>query len=1040
MTLKQPSQQLGLGVLLTLKIWSIITSAGLAQSITVAPDGTSTIIDHNGKTYHIEGGTQVGENLFHSFQTFGLSAGEIANFQSHPSINNIFGRVVGGNISMIDGLIQANSNLYLMNPAGMVFGPNASLNVGGDFFATTADRIGFENGWFNATGTNDYAQLAGTPNQFAFISENPSAILNQGSLQTAGDLSFISGTVQNQGEIISTQGNITLAAVPGTRLVNLAQPGMLLSLDLPETALNQDISLLDLPGLLTGPVGDVDITGTVQGEQIDLYAAGRVIPSDPSLMQGKTRVIRFSETGENPEQAVFIDRRADNPEALLYGAESGTVTQIIDRDENGIDVVTQQLREISNVVGELESVAIVAEGNAGNFWLGDQWIRSKNIADYQQQLQTWGDTLTKNADILLYSCFTALDATGEALINNLANLTGADVAASVDLTGSSLYGGDWELEAKTGTIEGRNPFTAETWTQWEGKLATLTVQNAGDNLTVDGSLTLREALQAANTDSLVDGQMGSGTDTIMFDTSGVFATAQTITTTLGEFTISDDVVIQGTGQSQLAIDGGGTNRVFNITNGDVTLRNLTVRNGRTTLSGGGIQLNSFTNSLMLEQVNIIGNSAGLRGGGIYAFSKVTAIGSFISGNVAGFSGGGISSGNDVTVISSTVLSNSAVNRGGGIYTNFSSSTTVTNSPVSGNSAGDLGGGIFALNDATITNSTVSGNSAINRGGGIFALNGTTTLNNSTVSGNLASLRGGGIYALNGATTLTSSTVSGNLASLRGGGIYALNGATTLTSSTVSGNSVGLRGGGIYALNGATTLTSSTVSGNSAGVLGGGIYTANTVTVTNSTLSGNSAGNNGGGIVTSNNVTLTNSTVSGNSAGNNGGGIYAVNNTTATQSTVSGNSAGNQGGGIFQQSGAVNLLNATIAFNRSSLGGGIAVNGTQSNSIVNSIVANNSGSTGADINANFSTSTVSHSLIQNIAGITGLTLTDGVNGNIIGQDPRLAPLANNGGSTLTHALFPESPAIDAGDNSVLSFSLDQRGQIRIFNGTVDMGAL
>ncbi|WP_204101727.1 MULTISPECIES: filamentous hemagglutinin N-terminal domain-containing protein, partial [Spirulina sp. CCY15215] len=89
-----------------------------------APDGTGTIINYNGNTYHINGGTQAGANLFHSFQEFGLNPQEIANFLSNPDILNVVGRVTGGNPSIIQGLIQltgGNSNLFLMNPSGWVF-------------------------------------------------------------------------------------------------------------------------------------------------------------------------------------------------------------------------------------------------------------------------------------------------------------------------------------------------------------------------------------------------------------------------------------------------------------------------------------------------------------------------------------------------------------------------------------------------------------------------------------------------------------------------------------------------------------------------------------------------------------------------------------------------------------------------------------------------------------------------------------------------------------------------------------------------------
>jgi len=114
-----------------------------AQSIAPAPDGTGTLVEYQGNTYHISGGTQAAANLFHSFQTFGLNAGEMAHFLAHPSPQNILARVTGGDPSIIHGLIQVtggNPNLYLMNPAGIVFGPQASLNVPADFIATTADR------------------------------------------------------------------------------------------------------------------------------------------------------------------------------------------------------------------------------------------------------------------------------------------------------------------------------------------------------------------------------------------------------------------------------------------------------------------------------------------------------------------------------------------------------------------------------------------------------------------------------------------------------------------------------------------------------------------------------------------------------------------------------------------------------------------------------------------------------------------------------------------------------------------------------------
>jgi filamentous hemagglutinin family protein len=101
---------------------------------------TGTELPLTGPTYAITAnlGKQVGGNLFHSFGKFGLVNGETAAFSGAATTTNVIGRVTGGNTSSIDGKIQSNiagANLYLINPSGMVFGPNATVNVSGSFHA-----------------------------------------------------------------------------------------------------------------------------------------------------------------------------------------------------------------------------------------------------------------------------------------------------------------------------------------------------------------------------------------------------------------------------------------------------------------------------------------------------------------------------------------------------------------------------------------------------------------------------------------------------------------------------------------------------------------------------------------------------------------------------------------------------------------------------------------------------------------------------------------------------------------------------------------
>ncbi|HIK51809.1 MAG TPA: CHAT domain-containing protein [Oscillatoriales cyanobacterium M59_W2019_021] len=264
------------------------------SQIIPANDGTNTIITPEGNRFDIEGGQRSGDgrNLFHSFQEFGLSEGQIANFLSSPDIQNIFGQVVGSNASYIDGMLQisgGNANLYLINPAGIVFGANASLNVPADFTATTATGIGFgENLWLNASGNHNWVDLLGNPTALDFANMQNGAIVNFGNLAvTSGNtLNLVGGTIVNLGTVNAPNGTLHLTTIPGTNLVRLSAEGNVLSLDIsPNSGMNNTGNPLSLPQLLTGyngenadrisanPDGTVNLTGSgLQIENGDVVA------------------------------------------------------------------------------------------------------------------------------------------------------------------------------------------------------------------------------------------------------------------------------------------------------------------------------------------------------------------------------------------------------------------------------------------------------------------------------------------------------------------------------------------------------------------------------------------------------------------------------------------------------------------------------------------------------------------------------------------------------------------------------------------------
>jgi len=377
----------------------------------------------------------------------------------------------------------------------------------------------------------------------------------------------------------------------------------------------------------------------------------------------------------------------------------------------------------------------------------------------------------------------------------------------------------------------------------------------------------------------------------------------------------------------------------------------------------------------------------------------------------------VSAGSIVGLSGLTLANGKVGNPGGGGVLN-EGTLSLAGSILAGNAA-YVGGGV--LNDGTLSlsDSTVSNNSG-NYCAGIFN-RGILSVVSCTVSGNSGGF-GGGISNYDGSVSLTGSTVSGNSAVLWGGGIInrTVAGMMSVVHSTISGNSSGYWGGAIYNTPSSTlTVTDSTIAANSAGDLGGGICNEGPLTVTASTVSGNSAPH-GGGISTGtgdwgSTLTLINSTISENTATVAGGGIWSVGRMWVSNCTISGNSSAD-GGGVYSSFAAV-LANSVV-------GGNTLTDGITSSDLA-----------GIKVDA------ASHHNLTGPGGSSGLI--NGVNGNIVVAavaDLRLGPLADNAGPTLTHALLPGSPAIDAGSNPG-GLGFDQRGPsfYRASGAAADIGA-
>ncbi len=295
------------------------TTSVQAQSITAATDGTGTVVTQHDSQFTIEQGSLSanGANLFHSFETFSLDTGAQADFVVPADVHNVVARVSSTAPSVINGNLKVSGgeqpDLFLMNPAGVLIGPDASVNLPANLTVTTADGIGFGENWFSATGEHHYETFTDGPTgDYMFSASRGGAIANEADLSLApgSELTLLGGSVVNTGTLSTAGGAITIAAVPGKSLVQLRSTGSLLTLELsalPDSQIDwveqrpsresATLKPLDLPALLTHSeqahasrlVINADGTVSLTGNAIPSTALGH-LSSGTAIVSGSLNV------------------------------------------------------------------------------------------------------------------------------------------------------------------------------------------------------------------------------------------------------------------------------------------------------------------------------------------------------------------------------------------------------------------------------------------------------------------------------------------------------------------------------------------------------------------------------------------------------------------------------------------------------------------------------------------------------------------------------------------------------------------------------
>ena len=403
---------------------SLIASRPTAAQ--VREDGTTstTVTSSDGHNFTIEGGNRPdgGNNLFHSFQDFSVPTNGSAFFNNADVIENIFSRVTGGNISSIDGLIRANgsANLFLINPAGIIFGRNARLDIGGSFLGSTADSILFPNGEFSAVDLDNPPLLTINAPIGLGVRDEPAPITNQSiandgvglEVSLGENITLVGGDIDLAGiDISAPGGRVELGGLSAAGEIGIDSDG---SLSFPNGIERGDVTLTNSArvfvrggggGSITVNARNIELSGgesgisfllagiapdsgstTAQAGDITLNATDTI-----SVSQGSAIANQVDSTGEGNAGGINItttdlflteggfisastfgpgnagDLTVNASEEIALSSDSGIFAQVVGEQAVGTGGnVTLNTPNLSLSDGADISVSTSGEGNAGN--------------------------------------------------------------------------------------------------------------------------------------------------------------------------------------------------------------------------------------------------------------------------------------------------------------------------------------------------------------------------------------------------------------------------------------------------------------------------------------------------------------------------------------------------------------------------------------------------------------------------------------------------------------------------------------------------
>jgi filamentous hemagglutinin family protein len=616
----------------------------------VIPDGTlsTTVNTPNNLNFTIDGGTRSGNNLFHSFSQLSVPTGGSALFNNPIDVQNIFSRVTGGTVSNIDGLLQANgtANLFLLNPSGILFGANASLNIGGSFIGTTARSIKFaDGGEFSAVNTSGTPlltisapvglQMGAEAGAIQVQGVPPNPFVLSGLQVPAGKtLALVGGNIDMaQANLFAPDGHIELWAVKNAEVSLDRANGWELTGTSPTPG---DWGTVTLRQSSYVNAGGLFGLGIYQGGSIQVRARGLTVQDGSSLASSTSGI----GTGQpiTVKTTEFVDLLGTSaPDQFNRNGGLSTTAYNSGATAGDIVVDTPRLR-LANGAWIQSSVSAVYDFFTGQVIGYSNDSTSGNISIRAQDVEVKGDTPFPSPFL---PPDTPLDVPGNVVPTAITTVLGAP--------GTNVRSGDISITAdRVRVLEGGRISTdlvnfGSSFIP-TGRTGDISIR-AAESLEIEG--VTRGGMVGAVISSLQPGTQGQGgnitieTDKLQLHNGGTISTALAGTGTSGNITIQSrdilvrDVAIDNISQTTSGIiavvakSGGGTGGSINL-----KADNLRVFEGGQIASATDGQGVAGNINVQVKNLQLQGDSSPVLGGQIFPSGIVASSSSaFAAGSV-----------------------------------------------------------------------------------------------------------------------------------------------------------------------------------------------------------------------------------------------------------------------------------------------------------------------------------------------------------------------------------------------------------------------